>query len=72
MPTIASISSTVGKIQIYEVVFQITIQLYEIHEPFSNVEGVKAEKRYQIVIKFYRQKFTEEKLSTVYHFERKD
>ena len=61
-----------SEIQNYEVVFEITIQLYDLHEPFSNVEGVKAEKRYQIVIKFYRQKFTEEKLSTVYHFERKN
>ena len=72
MVTVASISSTVGEIQNYEVVFEITIQLYDLHEPFSNVEGVKAEKRYQIVIKFYRQKFTEEKLSTVYHVERKN
>ena len=61
-----------SEIQNYEVVSEVTIQLYDIHEPFSNVEGVKAEKRYQIVIKFYRQKFTEEKLSTVYHFERKN
>ena len=72
MPTIASISSTVGEIQNYEVVFEITIQFYDLHEQFSNVEGVKAEKRYQIVIKFYPQKVTEEKLSTVYYFERKD
>ena len=57
-----------GEIQNYEVVFEITIQLYDLHEPFSNVEGVKAEKRYQIVIKFYWQKVTEEKLSTFYHF----
>ena len=61
-----------GEIQNYEVVFEITIQLYDLHEPFSNVEGVKAEKRYQIVIKFYRQKVTEEKLSTVYHFKKEE
>ena len=60
-----------SEIQDYEVVFEITIQLYEIHEPFSNVEGVKSEKRYQTVIKFYRQKVTEEKLSTIYHFWKK-
>ena len=71
MVTVASISSTVGEIQNYEVVFEITIQFYDLNEPFSNIEGVKAEKRYQIVIKFYWQKFTEEKLSTVYYFERK-
>ena len=52
-----------SEIQNYEVVFEITIQLYDIHEPFSNVKGDKAEKRYQIVFKFYRQKVTEEKLS---------
>ena len=68
MVTIASINSTVGKIQNYEVVFETTIQLCDLHEPFSNVEGVKVEKRYQIVIKFYQQKIKEEKLSIVYHF----
>ena len=57
-----------SEIQNYEVVFEISIQLYDIHEPFSNVEGVKVEKRYQIVIKFYQQKIKEEKLSIVYHF----
>ena len=68
MPTTASISSTVSEIQNYEVIFEITIQWYDIHEPFSNVEGVIAEKHYQAVIKFYQQKITEEKPSTIYDF----
>ena len=45
-------------IQNYEIVFEITIQSYDIHEPFSDVEGVKAEKRYQTVIKSYPEKVT--------------
>ena len=53
------ISFTVSEIQNYDVIFEITIQWYDIHEPFSNIEGVKAEKRYQTFIKFYRQKVTE-------------
>ena len=32
------------------------------------VEGFKVGKRYHVVIKFYRQKVTEERLSTIYHF----
>ena len=67
-PTAASISSTVSEIQNYEVVFEITIQYKDVHKQFSNVEGVKAEKRNQTVIKFYRQKVREERLSTIYHF----
>ena len=61
-----------SELQKYKVVFEITIQLYDIHEPFSDIEGVTGEKRSQIVIKFYRQKVIEEKLSKVYHVERKD
>ena len=60
-----------SEIQNYEVIFEITIQWYDIHEPFSNIEGVKAEKRYQTVIKFYRQKVLEERLSTIYYFWKK-
>ena len=57
-----------SEIQSYEVVFEITIQWYDIHELFSDVEGVKAEKCCQTITKFYRQKVTEEKLSTIYLF----
>ena len=36
------ISSRASEIPYYEVVFEIAIQLYDIHEPFFDVKGVKA------------------------------
>ena len=61
-------SSSASEIQSCKGVFEIAIQYYDKHEPFFNVEDVKAEKRYQSVMRFYPQKVTEERLPTIYHF----